>query len=125
VSRLNLEQTVRICCRDKVTHGAQKWVEVRGRELKGGVFAVTKNGGVMGLTHIKTGSLVQNRVPSLAAAELASKRLMALDVDWGFDSLDAVKSFPDEIHEAIHEIRKDACNGITRPREGACTNTEK
>ena len=71
----------------------------------------------MGITHIKTGFPHQNHIPSLAAAEFAAKRLMALDVDWSFDDPDAVKSFSSGVSKLIHKIRRDAFNGVTRPRE--------
>lgn len=114
MSKPKLAETILICCADRNSESGKKWVEVEGRALKGGVFALTRNTGTMGITHIKTGFLVQDYIPSLAAATFAVKRLMALDVDWGFDDPKAVKSFPDDVSKMIHKIKEDAYYGVTK-----------
>lgn len=83
------------------------WWEVPGRVLCGGVFALTNRDGVLGMTHIKTGRLVQNSVLTLKAAARANAKLLSLDINWDFDDADEVKKWCNSTKKKIRKIQEE------------------
>lgn len=107
-AKLNSDVTIR--CQN--ADGEWVWREVPGRYLPGGIFAVTEYGKEIGLTHVKSGFLVQNSIRTVSHGRRAAKKLLALPVSWDFTAPETVKQFPAEALHAINEIRKEATSWL-------------
>lgn len=100
--RANLLDRISVIYQDDSDGGITKCMDVPGRILPGGIFALTAYNG-HALTHIKTGRMVV-KVSTLKGAKGLSDALQNLPINWDYTDWNEWKNWPKDVFEKAQAI---------------------